>query len=155
MFFWNSFVFYMIQGMLAIWSLVPLHFLNPAWTSGGSWFTKCWSLACKILSMTLLTWEMNAIVWWLEHSLILSFVGTGTRIDIFQLCGHCWVFQICWHIECNTLIASSFRVLNSSTGIPSYPLAYWQQCFLRPLWLHTPECLALGDWPHHCGYLVH
>ena len=33
------------------------------------------------------------------------------------------VFQICWHIKCSTLMASSFRVLNSSTGIPSYPLA--------------------------------
>ena len=20
--------------------------------------------------------------------------------DLFQSCGHCWVFQICWHIEC-------------------------------------------------------
>ena len=37
--------------------------------------------------------------------------------DIFQSCGHCWVFQICWHIECSTLIASSFRIWNSSTGI--------------------------------------
>ena len=31
--------------MLAIWSLVPLPFLKPAWTSGSSWFTYCWSLA--------------------------------------------------------------------------------------------------------------
>ena len=29
----------MIQQMLAIWSLVPLPFLNPAWTSRSSWFT--------------------------------------------------------------------------------------------------------------------
>ena len=28
----------MIQQMLAIWSLVPLPFLKPAWTSGSSWF---------------------------------------------------------------------------------------------------------------------
>ena len=28
-----------------IWSLVPLPFLNPAWTSGNSWFMYCWSLA--------------------------------------------------------------------------------------------------------------
>ena len=34
-----------------------------------------------------------------------------------------WVFQICWRNECNTLMASSFRVLNSSTGIPLHPLA--------------------------------
>ena len=30
----------MIQQMLAMWSLVPLPFLKPAWTSGSSWFTK-------------------------------------------------------------------------------------------------------------------
>ena len=30
--------------MLAIWCLVPLPFLNPAWTSGSSRFTYCWSL---------------------------------------------------------------------------------------------------------------
>ena len=39
MFFWNSLAFFMIQRMLAIWSLVPLPFLNPAWTPGNSWFT--------------------------------------------------------------------------------------------------------------------
>ena len=25
------------------------------------------------------------------------------KTDLFQSCGHCWVFQICWHIECSTL----------------------------------------------------
>ena len=40
----------------------------------------------------------------------------------FPVCGHRWVFQICWHIECNTFTASSFRIWNSSTGIPSPPL---------------------------------
>ena len=34
--------------MLAIWSLVPLPFLKPAWTSGSSRFTYCWSLAWRI-----------------------------------------------------------------------------------------------------------
>ena len=29
--FWNPLAFLMIQRMLAIWSLVPLPFLNPAW----------------------------------------------------------------------------------------------------------------------------
>ena len=38
MFFWNSVAFSMTQPMLAIWSLVPLPFLNPAWTSGNSQF---------------------------------------------------------------------------------------------------------------------
>ena len=54
MFFWNSLAFSMIQQMLAIWSLVPLPFLKPAWTSGSSQFTYCRSLAWRILSITLL-----------------------------------------------------------------------------------------------------
>ena len=52
----------MIQRMLAIWSLVPLPFLKPAWMSGSSRFTYCWSLAWRILSITLLACEMNAVV---------------------------------------------------------------------------------------------
>ena len=43
------------------------------------------------------------------------------KTDLFQSCGHCWVFQICWHVECSTFTASSFRIWNSSTGIPSPP----------------------------------
>ena len=45
--------------MLAIWSLVPLPFLNQFWTSGSSWFTYCWRLAWRILSITLLACEMS------------------------------------------------------------------------------------------------
>ena len=41
------------------------------------------------------------------------------KTDLFQSCGHCWVFQICWHIGCSTLTASSFRIWNSSAGILS------------------------------------
>ena len=108
----------MIQQMLEIWSLVPLPFLKPAWTSGSSQFTYCWSLAWRILSITLLACEMNATVREFEHSLALPFLGTGLKIDLFQFCGHCWVFQIC-----STFTASSLRILNSSTGIPSPPLA--------------------------------
>ena len=45
------------------------------------------------------------------------------KTDHLQSCGHCWVFQICWHMECSTFTASSFRIWTSSTGIPSHPLA--------------------------------
>ena len=108
--------------MLAIWSLDLLPFLNPAWTSGRSQFTYCWSLAWRIWSIFLLACEMSAIVQLFEHSLALPFFGIGMKTDLFQSCGHCWVFQICWHIECSTFTASSFRIWNSSTGIPSPPL---------------------------------
>ena len=42
--------------------LVSLPFLCRAWTSGSSWFTYYWSLAWRILSITLLVCEMSAIV---------------------------------------------------------------------------------------------
>ena len=52
----------------------------------------------------------------------LLFFGIGMKTDLFRSCGHCWDFQICWHIECSSFIASSFRMWNSSTGIPPPPL---------------------------------
>ena len=122
MFFWNLLAFSMIQWILAIWSLVPLPFLNPVWTSGSSQFTYCWSLAWRILSITLLAWdECNCAVVWAFFG--IAFFGIGMKTDLFQSCGHCWVFQIWWHIECSTFTASSFRIWNRSTGIPSLPLA--------------------------------
>ena len=99
-----------------------LPFLNPAWTSGSSQFMYYWSLAWRILSITLLACEMSATVRSLEHSFALPFFGIGMKTDLFQSCVHCWIFQICWHIECSTSTASSFRILNSSTGILSPPL---------------------------------
>ena len=61
-FFWNSLAFSMIQWMLAIWSLVPLPFLNPTCTSRSSQLMYCWSLAWRKLNINLLACEMNAIV---------------------------------------------------------------------------------------------
>ena len=60
-FFWKCLAFSMIQQMFAIWSLVPLPLLNSAYTSGSSWFTYCWSLTWKILSITFLAYEMSAL----------------------------------------------------------------------------------------------
>ena len=82
--FWNSTGLLMIQWVLGIWSLVPLPFLNPSWTSGSSRFTYCWSLAWRILSITLLAYGMSAIVWQFEHSLALPFFEIGMKTDLFQ-----------------------------------------------------------------------
>ena len=108
---------------LGIWPLVSLLFLNTAWTSGSSWFTYYWSLAWRILSITFQACEMRAIVWQFERSLALPFFEIAMTSDVFQSCGHWWVFHNCWHIECNTFTASSFRIWNSSAVIPSLPLA--------------------------------
>ena len=78
------------------------------------------------------------------------------KTDLFQFCGHCWVFQICWHIECSALTASSFRIWNRSTGIPSPPLALFivmlSKAYLTShsrmsgsRWMTTPSWLP-GSW---------
>ena len=89
---------------------------------GISRLTYCWSLGWKIFCITLLACEMNTIVRQFEHYLALPFLGIGMKTDLFRSCGHSWVFQTCWHIECSTFTASSFRIWNSSTGILSHPL---------------------------------
>ena len=88
-----------------------------------------------------------------EHSLALYFFGIGMKTDLFHFCGHCWVFQICWHIECITFTASSFRIWNSSAGIPSPPLALivveahltWHSRISGSGWVITPSWLS-GSW---------
>ena len=148
----------MLQRMLAIWSLVPLPFLNSAWTSGSLHFMYCWSLAWKILSITLLACEIRAVVQQFEHSLALPFFRIGVKTDLFQSCSHCWVFQICWHIECSTSTASSFRIWNSSTEFPSPLLALFKVTLSKAhltshsricgsRWVITPSWLSVHEDP--------
>ena len=112
--------FSMIQQMLAIWSLALLPFLNPAWTSKSSWFTVLLQPGLENFKHYFVRmWdECNCAVVW-----ALPFFGIGMKTDLFQSCGHCWVFQICRHIEYNTFTASYIRIWKSSTEIPSSPLA--------------------------------
>ena len=120
-FFWHSLAFSMIQWMLAIWSLVPLPFLNPAWTSGSSHVLLKPGLENFELYFASMKNEWNCMVVWIFFGIALF--GIGMKTDLFQSCGHCWVFQICWHMECNSFTAPSFRIWNSSAGIPSPPPA--------------------------------
>ena len=120
MVFWNSLAFLMIQWMLAIWSLVPLPFLNPAWTSRCSWFMLKLGLVDFEHYFTSVWDECNCIVVWAFSG--IAFLWDWNENWPFLSCGHCWVFQMCCHIECSTFIASSFRIWNSSAGIPSSPL---------------------------------
>ena len=75
--------------------------------------------------------------------------------DLFRSCGHCF-FQICWHIECSTLAASSFRIWSSSVGIPPPPLALFIVMLPKAhltlhsrisgsRWMITPSWLS-GSW---------
>ena len=62
--------------------------------------------------------ECNCAVVWAFFGIAFLW-NWRVKTDLFQSCGHCWVFQICWHVECSTFAASSFRIWNSS----SLPLA--------------------------------
>ena len=93
---------------LNIWNFMVHIVLKPSLENFEHYFTSMWD-------------ECNCAVVWAFFA--IAFLWDWNENWFFQSCGHCWVFQICWHIECSTFIASSFRIWNSSTGIPSSPLA--------------------------------
>ena len=95
------------KSKLNIWKFSVHSLLKPSWKDFEHYFASLWNECCCMITWTFF---------------ILPFFGTEMKIDLLQSRGHCWVFQICWHVECNTLTASSFRIWNSSAGIPSPPL---------------------------------
>ena len=150
MLFWNSCFFddptsNLISGSSAfsksslnIWKFTVHILLKPGLENFEHYFTGMWD-------------ECNCVV--AEHPLALPFFGIGMKTDLFQSCGHCWVFEICWHIECSPFTASSFRIWNSSTEIPSPPLALFIVTVPKAHLLCIPGCLALGEWLLHHDYL--
>ena len=83
----------------------------------------------------------------------IALFGIGMKTDLFQSCGHYWAFQICWHVECSTLIALSFGIWNSLAGIPSPPLALFL-AMLHKVHLTSHFRMFGSRWmiPHHCSY---
>ena len=125
MFFWNSLAFFhnptdvgnLISGSSAfsktslnIWKFTVHVLLKPSLENFEHYFASVWD-------------ECNCAV--VRASLVLPFFRIEMKTDILESCGHCWVFQICWRIECSTFTASSFRIWNSSTGNPSSPPAFF------------------------------
>ena len=129
MFFWNSRFFYepvdvgnLISGSsafyktsLSIWKFMVHVLLKPGLENFEHYFASIWD-------------ECNCVVDWAFFGIAFLWqwnenFGNWNENWPFQCCGHCWVFQICWHIDCSTFTVSSFRIWNSSTGIPSPPLA--------------------------------
>ena len=119
MFFWNSLAFFndpvdvgnLISGSsafpkssLIIWKFMVHVLLKPCLENFEHCFASMWA-------------ECNCVVVWTIFGIV--FLWDWMKPDLFWSCGHCWVFQICWHIECSTFTASSFRIWNSSNGIPS------------------------------------
>ena len=116
--------------MLTIWSLAPLSFLNIACTSGSSLQVHILSKPASLKNFEHKLPNMCNKHSLFEHSLKLPFFGIGMKPDLFQSCGH-WVFQIFWHIQCSTLTAPSFTILDSWAGISSPLLALFVVMLLK------------------------
>ena len=80
------------KSSLNIWKFAVHVLLKPGLENFEHYFASVWAECHCMVVWTLLgipfPWDWN---------------------DLFQSCSHCWVFQICWHIECSTFRASSFR----------------------------------------------
>ena len=151
------------KSSLNIWKFLVHILLKPYLENFEHYFASMWD-------------ECNGV--YFEYSLALSSFGIRMKTDLFQSCGPCWVYEnprdegawwasiygvaqsrtrlkrlssssSSWHIECSIFTASSFRIWNSSAGIPSPPLALFIVMLLKAHWLHIPGSLALGEWSHH------
>ena len=96
------------KSILNIWKFTVHVLLKPGLENVDHYFASMWD-------------ECDCVVVW-------TFFGIALLWDWnenwpLQYCGHCWIFQICWHIDWSTFTASFFKIWNSSAGIPSPPLA--------------------------------
>ena len=123
MFLWNFLAFSIIQRMLTIWSLVPLPFLNPAWI----WKFLVYALLKPSLEnfeyyFASIYDECNCavvliIVW---HCLSL---GLEWKLTFSSPVATAEFSKFTGILSAALLTASSFKIWNSSAGIPSPPLA--------------------------------
>ena len=125
--------------MLAIWSLVLLPFLKPAWTSGSSWFRYCWSLAWRIGGITF-KFILNFLYMCMPNMHIYLYVCVCVYIYIYiyfpeeniyflYLSMYCWcfclVFKLCLifcdpmdHIACQAPLPMGFSRQKYWCGLP-------------------------------------
>ena len=154
MFFWNSLAFLMIQYVgnlisgssafskfsLNIWKLTVHVLLKPGLENFEHYFASVWD-------------ECNCVAVWTFFG--IAFLWDWNEKYLFQSCGHCWVFQIFWHIECSTFTASSFRIWNRATGMPS-PLLTLFVVMLPKAHLTSHSIMSgSSEWSQHCCYLGH
>ena len=137
------------KSSLYIWNFLVHVMLKPGLENVEHYFDSVWD-------------ECNYVVVW--TFLALPFFETGIKSSLSQSYGYCWVFQIFWHIECSTLIASCFKIWNRSTGISSPPLGLFVVLLPKAHltshfrmsdsgWVITPPWLC-GSWRSFCVVLL-
>ena len=78
------------KSSLNIWKFTVQVLLKPGLENFDHYFASIWD-ECRC-----------AVVWAFFRIAVLR---DWNENGLFQSCGHCWVFQICWHIECSTFTA--------------------------------------------------
>ena len=125
---------------LNIWKFTVHILLKPGLKNFEHYFTRMWD-ECKCV-----------VVW--------AFFG----IPFLWGWNENWHFPVMWpllsfpnllaywlqHFNSNIL-----SIWNSSSGIPSSPLALLVVMLSKAHMTLLPAHLALGEWPHYCGYLDH
>ena len=129
------------KSSLNIWNFSVHILLKPSLENFEHYFASVWD-------------ECNCIVVWKFFGIALLQGGGWSENWPFPVLWPLLSFTNLLAVECSTLTASSFKIWNSSVGILSLPLALLV-AMLPKEWLHTPGCLALGEWSHHCGCLGH
>ena len=146
MFFWNSLSFSMIQRMLAIWSLVPLPFLNQLehLEVHGSCIAEAWLGEFGAL-LSLLVCEMSAAFLFLKYFYYF-------RITIIYHCIGFYSFellsytQIHWPLQycCKVGVKSRtwfYPITNSCVNLLSFTDAGRKQ---QTLGSESKECITYG-----------
>ena len=142
----------MIQWIWAIWSVVPLPFLNPGWTCGSSRFMYCWSLTWRILSITLLVCEMSAImIIWVVKIFFVQFfcVFPTPLLNIFCFCYSAFLSFIepifAWNIPFVYLIFLKISLVFPILLFPSYFFALiTEEGFLISPCYSLELCIQMG-----------
>ena len=130
--------------------------------SGSSAFSKpslyIWKFSVHVLlKPSLRDFEHNLTSIWNEHNCMvvwttffgIPFLWDWNGTELFQSCGHSWVFQTCWYIK--NFKIKSFRILNRSARIPSLPLLLFIVMLPKAhLTLHSrmsdPKCMITLSW---------
>ena len=126
---------------LNIWKFMVHILLKPGLENFEHYFTRVWD-------------ECNCVIVWAFFG--IAFLWDWNEYWPFPVPWPLLIFQICWHIECRTFRASSSRIWNSSTGIPSPPLVLFlvmlpktpltlQSRMSGSRWVITPSWLS-GSW---------
>ena len=84
------------KSSLDVWNFLVYVLLKPRLENFEHYFAGVWD-------------ECNCAVVWALFG--IAFLWDWNENWPFRSCGHCWIFQICWHIECSTF--------NSILGITS------------------------------------